>query len=180
MARIDIRLGGSGGQGTITAAAIMGYAAVYAGKKAVQTKSYGPEARGGAARGEVVISDEDINYVKVIKSDILVALTQESCDKFIVDAKEGSIVVVDDFMVKNKPQGNFKVYSLPIIKTAAEDIGKSMVANIVMLGVINQLANLLDFDKLEKGVLSKVPKGTEELNKKALKAGVELAKAAMK
>ncbi|MGB9730677.1 MULTISPECIES: 2-oxoacid:acceptor oxidoreductase family protein [Calditerrivibrio] len=180
MARIDIRLGGSGGQGTITAAAILGYAAVYAGKKAVQTKSYGPEARGGAARGEVVISDEDINYVKVLKSDILVALTQEACDKFVVDAKEGSIVIVDDFLVKNKPQGNFKLYSLPIIKTAAEDVGKSMVANIVTLGVVNELANLIDYEKLEKGVLSKVPKGTEELNKKALQAGIELARKAKK
>jgi len=176
MARVDIRLGGSGGQGTITAAAILGYAAVYAGKNAVQTKSYGPEARGGAARGEVVISDEEINYVKVIKSDVLVALTQEACDKFIEDAKEGSVVIVDSMMIKDLPKGNFKLYALPIIKTAAEDIGKSMVANIVTLGVVNEITKLLDYDKLEKGVLSKVPKGTEELNKKALKAGIDLVK----
>lgn len=179
MARVDIRIGGSGGQGTITAAAILGYAAVYAGKKAVQTKSYGPEARGGAARGEVVISDEEINYVKVLKSDVLVALTQEACDKFIGDAKEGSVVIVDSTLVKDLPKGNYKLYALPIIKTAAEDVGKSMVANIVTLGVINQVTNLLDVDKLEKGVLSKVPKGTEELNKKALHAGMELAKKSM-
>jgi len=165
MGRIDIRISGSGGQGTITAAAILGYAAVYAGKKAVQTKSYGPEARGGAARGEVVISDEEINYVKVIKSDILVALTQEACDKFIDDVKDGSIVIVDDFMVKNKPKGNFKLYSLPIIKTAAEDIGKSMVANIVTLGVINELASLLDYEKLEKVYSAKFQKVLKNLTK---------------
>jgi len=115
--------------------------------------------------------------VKVIKSDILVALTQEACDKFIDDVKDGSIVIVDDFMVKNKPKGNFKLYSLPIIKTAAEDIGKSMVANIVTLGVINELASLLDYEKLEKGVLSKVPKGTEELNKKLSKQVLNWPKA---
>lgn len=174
MGRIDIRLSGSGGQGMITSGAILGYAAVYDGKNAVQTKSYGPEARGGAARAEVVISDEEINFVKVLKADILVALTQEAADKFSSDVVDGGIVIVDDLLVKNKPQGNFKLYSLPIVKAAADTVGKSMVANIVTLGVLNEIAKLVDFNNLEKAILSKVPKGTEELNKKALKVGREL------
>lgn len=176
MGRVDIRLSGSGGQGMITSGAILGYAAVYDGKKAVQTKSYGPEARGGAARAEVVVSDEEINYVKVLKADILVALTQEASDKFSSDVVDGGIVIVDDLLVKNKPQGNFKLYSLPIVKTAAETVGKSMVANIVTLGVLNEIAKLVNYENLEKAILSKVPKGTEELNKKALKAGADLVK----
>ncbi len=174
MGRVDIRLSGSGGQGMITSGAILGFAAVYDGKQAVQTKSYGPEARGGAARAEVVVSDEDINYVKVLKADILVALTQEAADKFSSDVVDGGIVIVDDLLVKNKPEGNFKLYSYPIIKTAAEKVGKSMVANIVTLGVLNAIANIVDFDNLEKAILAKVPKGTEELNKTALRAGKEL------
>ena len=176
MGRVDIRLSGSGGQGMITSGAILGYAAVYDNKQAVQTKSYGPEARGGAARAEVVVADEDINYVKVLKADILVALTQEAADKFSPDVIEGGIVIVDDMLVKTKPEGNFKLYSLPIIKTAAEDLGKSMVANIVTLGVLNQIADLVNYENLEKAILAKVPKGTEDLNKRALAAGRDLAK----
>ncbi|MGA1861467.1 2-oxoacid:acceptor oxidoreductase family protein [Deferribacter thermophilus] len=176
MARVDVRLSGSGGQGMITSGAILGVAAVYDGKNAVQTKSYGPEARGGAARSEVVISDEEITYVKVIDADILVALTQEAADKFSSAVKDGGIVIVDSLMVKNPPSGNFKLYSLPIIKTAAEKVGKSLVANIVTLGVLNEIAEVVSFESLEKAVLSKVPKGTEELNKKALAAGREIAK----
>ncbi len=174
MGRIDIRLSGSGGQGMITSGAILGIAAVYDGKQAVQTKSYGPEARGGAARAEVVISDEEINYVKVLKADILIALTQEAADKFSPDVVDGGIVIVDDLLVKNKPEGNFKLYSFPIVKAAAETVGKSMVANIVTLGVLNEIAKLVDFESLEKAILSKVPKGTEDLNKKALAVGREL------
>jgi 2-oxoglutarate ferredoxin oxidoreductase subunit gamma len=174
MGRIDIRLSGSGGQGMITAGAILGGAAVKANKNAVQTKSYGPEARGGAARAEVVISDEEINFVKVIKANVLVALTQEAADKFSSEVVDDGIVIVDDLLVKNKPSGNFKLYSYPIVKAAADSVGKAMVANIVTLGVVNEIANLVDYDSLEKAVLGKVPKGTEELNKKALQVGREL------
>jgi len=176
MGRIDVRLSGSGGQGMITSGAILGGAAVYDNKNAVQTKSYGPEARGGAARAEVVISDEEINFVKVLKANILVALTQEAADKFSSEVVDDGIVIVDDMLVKNKPSGNFKLYSFPIVKAAAEDVGKSMVANIVTLGVLNEIAQVVDFDSLEKAILAKVPKGTEELNKKALKVGKELVK----
>ncbi len=158
----------------ITAGAILGGAAVKANKNAVQTKSYGPEARGGAARAEVVISDEEINFVKVIKANVLVALTQEAADKFSSEVVDDGIVIVDDLLVKNKPSGNFKLYSYPIVKAAADSVGKAMVANIVTLGVVNEIANLVDYDSLEKAVLGKVPKGTEELNKKALQVGREL------
>ncbi len=176
MGRIDIRLSGSGGQGMITAGAILGGAAVKANKNAVQTKSYGPEARGGAARAEVVISDEEINFVKVIKANILVALTQEAADKFANEVVDDGIVIVDDMLVKNKPSGNFKLYSYPIVKAAADTVGKAMVANIVTLGVLNEIADLVDYNFLEEAVLAKVPKGTEDLNKKALQVGMELAR----
>lgn len=178
MARNEIRLSGSGGQGMITAGIILAMAAsVFEGKKAIQSQSYGPEARGGASKAEVIISDEDIYYPKVMNPDVVVALTQEAAEKYSKDLKEGGLLIVDNLMVKKAPEGKFKVIRLDIIVTAAEKVGKAMVANVVTLGALNTLCNLVDPATLEKAVLSRVPKGTEELNKKALAAGAELAKA---
>jgi len=175
MARHEIRLSGSGGQGMITAGIILAMAAsLYDGKKSIQSQSYGPEARGGASKAEVIIDDIDINYPKVIAPDILVALTQEAVDKYSKDLKNGGVLIVDDMLVRKLPEGNFTVYKLPIIKTAAERVGKAMVANIVMLSALNTICHLVDSDSLNTAVLSSVPKGTENLNKKALEMGALL------
>lgn len=180
MARHEIRLSGSGGQGMITAGIILAYAAaVFEGKKAVQSQSYGPEARGGASKAEVIISDNEINYPKVMAPDVVIALTQEAAEKYTKDIKAGGIVIVDSMMVKTPPTGDFTVYSLPIIRTAAEKVGKAMVANVVTLGALNGICGLVDEKLLEDAVLSRIPKGTEDLNKRALAAGVELAKGAL-
>ena len=175
MARHEIRLSGSGGQGMITAGIILAMAAsLYDGKKSIQSQSYGPEARGGASKAEVIIDDIDINYPKVIAPDILVALTQEAVDKYSKDLKNGGVLIVDDMLVRKLPEGNFTVYKLPIIKTAAERVGKAMVANIVMLSALNTICHLVDSDSLNTAVLRSVPKGTENLNKKALEMGALL------
>jgi 2-oxoglutarate ferredoxin oxidoreductase subunit gamma len=179
MARHAIRLSGSGGQGMITAGIILAAgASVFEGKKAIQSQSYGPEARGGASKAEVIISDEEIYYPKVMAPDVLVALTQEAADKYSKDLKPGGILILDDLMVKTAPAGDWKVYTMPIIRTAAEKVGKAMVANVVTLGALNEICGFVKPETLEKAVLSRVPKGTEELNKNAINAGVELAKAA--
>lgn len=175
MARYNIRLSGSGGQGMITAGIILAMAAsIYGGKQATQSQSYGPEARGGASKAEVIISDDPINYPKVMAPKYLVALTQEACDKYSTDLEEGGIIVVDSMMVKNPPEGNYKIYSLPIIKSAAEKAGKSMVANIVTLGALNEICKFVSEEELEQAVLARVPKGTEDMNRKALLVGKEL------
>ena len=177
MSRDEIRLSGSGGQGMITAGIILGAAAaVYEGRNAVTTKSYGPEARGGAARSEVIISDEEIYYPKVLKPNIMVALTQESIDQYTNDLIEGAIVIYDSYMVKNVPDKPFKYYSMPIIKASTEEVGKTIVANILSLGVLNEICKLVKDESLTKAVLERVPKGTEELNKKALEVGKKIAK----
>jgi len=179
MARHAIRLSGSGGQGMITAGIILAMgASVFEGKKAIQSQSYGPEARGGASKAEVIISDEEIFYPKVMAPDVLVALTQEAADKYSKDLKPGGILILDDLMVKTAPAGDWKVYMMPIIRTAAEKVGKAMVANVVTLGALNEICGFVATETLEKAVLSRVPKGTEELNKNAIQAGIELAKAA--
>jgi 2-oxoglutarate ferredoxin oxidoreductase subunit gamma len=173
--RYEVRLSGSGGQGLVLGGVILAEAvALYEGINAVQTQSYGPEARGGASKSEVIISDSDIDYPKATKIDLLLALTQEACEKYSPDLKDGGIILADSRMVTDLPKGNYKVYHLPIIDTAKEKVGKVFVANIVALGAIAGLIDEVSFESIEKAVLKRVPKGTEELNKRALKLGYEL------
>lgn len=173
--RLEIRLAGSGGQGLILASVILAEAVVeYEGKNAVQNQSYGPEARGGASKSEVIISDEEIDYPKATNPDILLVMTQASCDKYIGSLKKGGVLIADSDLVRDIPEGNYKLYHIPLVRTAAEKIGKAFVANIVALGALNGLAKIVSKDSLEKAVLSRVPKGTEDLNRSALNAGFEL------
>jgi len=117
--RYEVRLSGSGGQGLILVGKVLAEAAaIYDGLNATQSQSYGPEARGGASRSEVIISDGDIDYPKAENIDILLALTQEACDKYIIDLKEGGVLLIDSQMVTKIPEGNFKIVSIPIIQSA--------------------------------------------------------------
>jgi len=178
MSRYEIRFSGSGGQGLILAGVIFAEAAtIYDTKNAVQSQSYGPEARGGASKSEVIISDRTIDFPKATSIDLQLSLTQESCNKYYKDLKPDGTLLVDEDFVREIPKGTFKVIKLPIIRTAAEEIGKSFVANIVAIGAIAGITGQVTYEAVEKAVLSRVPKGTEELNKKALKAGFDLAKA---
>jgi 2-oxoglutarate ferredoxin oxidoreductase subunit gamma len=180
MSRYEIRFSGSGGQGLILAGVIFAEAAaIYDGKNAVQSQSYGPEARGGASKSEVILSDQPIDFPKATAIDLQLSLTQESCTKYYKDVKGDGTLLIDEDFVREAPKGTFKVIRLPIIRTAAEEIGKSFVANIVAIGAIAAITGQVSFASVEKAVLSRVPKGTEELNRKALKAGFDLAMARM-
>ena len=175
--RYEVRLSGEGGQGLVLAGKILAEAAaIYDGKNATQSQSYGPEARGGASRSEVIISDDDIDYPKATSIDLLLALTQESSDKYSSDLKEDGIFLVDSDAVTKFPEGNYKLYKVPISEIAREKIGKVVVANIVALGLIAELAKIVSVDALESAVLARVPKGTEELNMKAFRTGMEVAR----
>jgi 2-oxoglutarate ferredoxin oxidoreductase subunit gamma len=177
--RYEIRFSGAGGQGLILAGVIMAEAAsIYDGKQAVQSQSYGPEARGGASKSEVIISEESIDYPKATVVDALLALTQEACDKYSHDLKEGGILLIDSDLVTKKPAGNFKVVSFPIINTAKNDVGREIVANIVALGAIVALTGVVTKESAEKAVLSRVPEAFLELNKKAFNMGYDRAIAA--
>ncbi|OQX95474.1 2-oxoglutarate ferredoxin oxidoreductase subunit gamma, partial [candidate division KSB1 bacterium 4572_119] len=127
--------------------------------------------RGGASRSEVIISDEEIDYPKAINIDFLLALTQESCERYSNDLKEDGILLIDSEAVKSKPELKSKIFSLPIIEIARNEVGRVMVANIVALGVIAELTKIVSIEALESAILSRVPKGTEEMNLKALKVG---------
>jgi 2-oxoglutarate ferredoxin oxidoreductase subunit gamma len=173
----EIRLSGAGGQGLILIGKILAEAAaIYDGKNATQSQSYGPEARGGASRSEVIISDEDIDYPKATDIDLLVAMTQEAADKYASEVKDGGIIIVDSGFVKNLPKGNFKVHNYPITQTAEEIIGKKLVANIIALGIIEQLSKIISEKAMISAIRARVPKGTEEINIKAFNEGQKLAK----
>lgn len=175
-ARYELRLSGAGGQGLILAGVILAEAAaIYDGKNAVQSQSYGPEARGGASKSEVIISEEEIDYPKATRINFLLSLTQKSCDSYIKSTQPDGIVLVDADLVTDVPKGPYKVYRMPIIDIAKNKIGKALVANIVALGAIIAITNIVSFESIEAAVLARVPRGTEELNKKALQVGYETA-----
>ena len=174
--RYEIRLSGAGGQGLILVGKILAEAAaIYDEKNATQSQSYGPEARGGASRSEVIISDDDIDYPKATNIDLLLAMTQEAVEKYSNDVKENGIIIVDSSYVKDLPTGNFKVFSYPITNIAEDEIGKKIVANIIALGAIVKLSNIISENAVINAIRARVPKGTEELNIKAFKHGIELA-----
>ena len=173
--RYEIRLSGAGGQGLILVGKILAEAAaIYDEKNATQSQSYGPEARGGASRSEVIISDDDIDYPKATNIDLLLAMTQEAVDKYANDVKENGIIIVDSSYVKENPKGNYKVYNYPITNIAEDEIGKKLVANIIALGAIVKLSNIISENAVINAIRARVPKGTEELNIKAFKHGIEL------
>jgi 2-oxoglutarate ferredoxin oxidoreductase subunit gamma len=177
--RYEIRLSGSGGQGLILAGKILAEAAaIYDGKNATQSQSYGPEARGGSSRSEVIISDEEVDYPKAVNIDLLLALTQEACDKYTVGMKDTGTVIIDSQYVLKAPQGKFKVVALPITDIAVKEVGKAIVTNIVALGIITELTKIVSVEAVEAAILSRVPKGTEELNMKAFRAGITEAQKA--
>lgn len=171
--KYEIRLSGSGGQGLILAGIILADASLIQGINAVQSQSYGPEARGGASKSEVIISEEEINFPKVQQCDLLLCLTQKSYDEYIASLKNDGILIIDDSIIMNN-ETKATVYKLPIIKVAVEEMKKPMVANIISLGSISKIIDIVEEKHLLAAILKRVPPGTEEINKTAFYKGVSL------
>ena len=139
--RYEVRLSGEGGQGLVLAGKVLAEAAaIYDDMNATQSQSYGPEARGGASRSEVILSDDDIDFPKAVELDLLLALTQEACDRYVGDLKPSGILLVDSGAVTRVPEGFERTWRAPIIERAREDVGRAIVANIVALGIITRAA----------------------------------------
>jgi 2-oxoglutarate ferredoxin oxidoreductase subunit gamma len=173
--RFDIRLSGSGGQGLILMGIILAEAiGIYDGKYVAQTQSYGPEARGGSSKAEVVVSDQEIDYPKALKLDLLIAMNQKSCDEYYMDLKPKGILVVDSTFVNQVPIP--RAYQIPFTRIARDKFKREMVANIIALGAISKLTPIVSAKAIEAAVLARVPKGTEKLNRDALRAGISAAK----
>jgi 2-oxoglutarate ferredoxin oxidoreductase subunit gamma len=176
--RTEIRLAGSGGQGLITAGVILAEAAgLHDGKHVVQTQSYGPEARGGASKAEVVIADEAIHYPKGQRLDVLLAMTQEACDRYFHDLKYEGTLIVDEDLVPNTPTS--AVVAVPITRLVREALGRDVFANIAALGVLAGATGVVSPKALEAAVLNRVPPGTEQANRRALEVGLKAGREAV-
>lgn len=173
-----ISLSGTGGQGIILAGIILAEAAILEGKQAIQTQSYGPEARGGASKSEVIIADGAIDYPKVITADILLAMSQEALGKYVGLLKKGGQLIVDTTTIQDIPAVGAEILSAPITKTAREELGNPMFANIIALGVLVAGTGIVARESLQQAVLGRVPKGTEEINRRALEIGFHLGEVA--
>jgi 2-oxoglutarate ferredoxin oxidoreductase subunit gamma len=167
---------GSGGQGVITAAIILAEAAVlYENLIAVQSQSYGPEARGGATRSDIIISDRQIRYPKVIQPNVLVCLTQEAYNKFFQIIRPGGILLADSRFVQTQKKVDAQQVELPMYDNVMQEIGRPIVFNICMLGVVIGLTQLVKADSIMKVLKSRIPSGFIQLNEKALQLGLDLS-----
>lgn len=169
-----MRICGYGGQGVVLAGQILGKAAVYDGKNALQTQSYGAEARGSLARSEVIISDNPIGFPAVRKCDILVAMNQESLNKFVKDLKEDGVLIVDSTNVEKIPQTKAKIFKIPATEIAQKLFGESMYANMIMLGALTKITKIVTAKSVEKVVKESVPEKTLKKNLNAYKKGLVL------
>jgi len=172
--RTEIRIAGLGGQGVVLAGLILGRAAVYDGKQVVQTQSYGAEARGSAAKSEVIISDEKIGFPIVRKCDVLVAMNQTALEKHKKDLKENGILVVEEDMVTVAPDIQAKVFKVPATKTAETELKSKIYANVVMLGALTRITGLVSKDAVEKAIVDSVSKEAQEKNINAFRIGLRI------
>jgi 2-oxoglutarate ferredoxin oxidoreductase subunit gamma len=173
--RHEVRFSGFGGQGIILSAVIVGRAAVmYDNKYAVQTQVYGPEARGGASMSQVIIDDDPILYPKVATPDIYLIMSQEGFEKYGAVAEDPSIMLVDSTLVHSRPK--CRCIEIAATREAKETLKKDIVANIVMLGALVSATHVVSEESLRKAILDSVPKGTEDLNLKAMQLGLQLGK----
>ena len=150
--RVEIRFSGSGGQGILLAAAIVAEGAAALGKQVVQTQTYGPEARGGASKAEVIISDEDIDYPEVQHPDINLVLSQAAYFKYAADTRPGGLLVFDSGLVETDATSDGMVLrGLPFTQAATEELGKKVVTNIVAIGAFVAISGVLPADGVERG-----------------------------
>jgi 2-oxoglutarate ferredoxin oxidoreductase subunit gamma len=176
MERCRLVFSGSGGQGVITAAIILAESAVlYENLHAVQTQSYGAAARGGATRSDVIISDSEINFPKVIQPNVLVCLTQEAYSKFYPIIRPGGMLITDSRYVQTARKVDARQWELPMYETIMEKIGKPIVFNVCMLGAVITLADLVSPDSVMKVLEARIPPAFIDINRQALQIGQELA-----
>ncbi len=173
--RFEIRFSGSGGQGIIMAAVIFAEAAgVYNCKYVCQTQSYGPEARGGTSKAEIVISDSPIDYPKSLEPNILLAMNQESCDKYFRSLRDDGLLIVDSTFVEQIPTE--RVVSIPFTRIARNKLGNELVANTVALGAVAGISNIITQKNIEKSLKKRAPAEMLEINLKAARAGLKTAR----
>lgn len=168
--RLEVRLAGMGGQGMILAGIILADAAIRDHKYAVQTQSYGPEARGGASSSEVIVADEEIDYPEVLEADILLCMSQQACDRYYPSVKRNGLLVVDATHVQRTP--TFRAIRADLTTWAVETTEHEITASVVALGFLVGLTDVISRQALKEAVLARAPRGTGEINLQALDRGL--------
>jgi 2-oxoglutarate ferredoxin oxidoreductase subunit gamma len=170
---------GSGGQGVITASIILAEAAVlYENLTAVQSQSYGAEARGGATRSDVIISESIIHFPKVIQPNVLVCLTQAAYGKFYPIVRPGGLLITDTRFVQTEKKVDAQQKEIAMYETVMAEIGKPIVFNICMLGAVIGLTGLVKPESIMKSLKNRIPADFLDMNRKALDIGIRLGEAA--
>ena len=172
--KTEIRIAGLGGQGVVLAGQILGRAAVYDGKYVVQTQSYGAEARGSAAKSEVIISDEAIKFPMVRKCDILVAMSQTALDKHLNDLRESGTLLIDKDMVKQIPELKAKIFWVSATSTAEAAFKRRIYANAVMLGALTKATRIVSRKAMENAIRDSIPEEMLEENLRGFQLGLQL------
>ena len=171
MDRKEIRIAGFGGQGIVLSGSIVGKAAsIYDKRFASLTQSYGPESRGGSCRAEVVIDDVPIEYPYVVNPQAQIILSQEAYNEYGKNATPDTLVIIDSDLVKVDPDQNPKPISIPASYMARE-LGRAVVANIIVLGFLAAISNIVSYEALKDSILDSIPRGTEDFNMKAFELG---------
>jgi 2-oxoglutarate ferredoxin oxidoreductase subunit gamma len=170
----EIRIAGFGGQGVILSATVIGKAAcIYQNDYATMTQSFGPEARGGSSSAQVILSDEPVTYPYITQPDILVVMSQEAFTRFSPELKDGGILIVEQDLVRvSGLKSGIRLYSVPATRLA-EELGKKMVLNVVMVGFFGAVTGLLDPDHLRRAVADSVPPAFQQLNLRAFDKGFQ-------
>jgi 2-oxoglutarate ferredoxin oxidoreductase subunit gamma len=181
LSRYEIRIGGFGGQGVVTMAVVMGEtASLYDKMFVVQTQSYGPEARGGASKSELVIGDEEIDYPKVQEPDVFIAMSRAAYLEYIDGLKDDGILIIDEDLVTielDLPEG-VTLYKIPATRIADEEVGTKQATNVVMIGAFTAITGRLSVKGLKKRIKERWPRFVDT-NLKALNLGMKAGKAAL-
>jgi 2-oxoglutarate ferredoxin oxidoreductase subunit gamma len=173
--KIEIRIGGLGGQGVILAGHILGKAAAYDERNAVQTQSYGAEARGSITKSEVKISNKKIGFPAITKCDVLIVMNQEALDKYLIDLKTDGTLIIDSTTVKPpKLQGKARLFRIAATENAERIFGAKVYANMLMLGALAKVTRVVSDSSLEKAIRDTTEKKTASINVKAYRKGKEL------
>ncbi len=172
--RKEVRFSGSGGQGLILDGIVLARAGVLDHYKVTQTQSYGPESRGGSSRADTIISEGDIHFPEAQNLDILIALTQQACDKFIFELKEDGILIVDSGLVKNISASVGETYEVPFSEIALEKLGTDLPMNILALSFMVRATKIVSEKSLEQAIRNSVKPAHIDLNMNAMKLGFEL------
>ncbi len=169
---VEIRIGGSGGQGVVLMGIILATAANHDRRCVVQTESYGPEARGGYSRSDVIIANEAIDYPKLVQADLLVALSQRAADAYIDSLAKDGIFIYDSDNVTTPPEFSGTTIGIPFTTIAKEEIGRIQTMNVLALGAVVGITGIVSVEAIEQAVFDEVPSGTQELNGRALTRGL--------